>query len=316
MRGLMIAANDGDSAAQSVYNYLNWLQKRKDHEELKRLLYVGVTRAKVAAYLSGSVTWESSDEPPALPEGSSRVLAKAGKAMCSLEYISPDPTEGEGSSLFIHDNAASTLKRLPLDALTPLQDMERTYTESVASNPDFAAIGKQGNRLERVIGMVVHRVFELLARAEVLPKAGDGRVNHWIRSNIHPSLPPAQAQSAFERSERLVSLALSCEVGRWILNARSEAYSELELTRLSDNEVTRHVVDRTFYDEASGIRWVIDLKPVSPQRGSLSGFEAREHALYGPQLENYALVADLPWVKNAPIRRRVLPWHSTALLNA
>ena len=67
VRGLMIAANDGDSAAQSVYNYLNWLQKRKDHEELKRLLYVGVTRAKVTAYLSGSVTWESSDEPPALP---------------------------------------------------------------------------------------------------------------------------------------------------------------------------------------------------------------------------------------------------------
>ena len=69
----------------------------------------------------------------------------------------------KGSSLFIHDNAVSTLKRLPLDALTPLQELERTYTESVASNPDFAAIGKPSNRLERVIGMVVHRVFELLA---------------------------------------------------------------------------------------------------------------------------------------------------------
>jgi ATP-dependent helicase/nuclease subunit A len=322
VRVLMIAANDGDSAAQSVYNYLNWLQKRKDHEELKRLLYVGVTRAKVAAYLSGSVTWESSDEPPALPEGSLlSVLAKAGKAMCSLEYISPDPTEGEGSSLFIHDNAASTFKRLPLDALTPLQDMERTYTESVASNPDFAAIGKQSNRPERVIGMVVHRVFELLAREEVLPKAGDGRVNHWIKTNIHfHSLPPAQAQSAFERSERLVSLALSCEVGRWILNARSEAYSELELTRLSDNEVTRHVVDRTFYDEASGIRWVIDFKTSEPAEGeSLSSFEAREHALYGPQLENYAaLVADFPWVTNAPIQKALYypGIQHLALLNA
>ena len=74
--------------------------------------------------------------------------------------------------------------------------------------------------------MVVHRVFELLAREEVLPKAGDGRANHWIRSNIHFHLATARAaQSAFERRERLVSLALSCEVGRWILNARSEAHS-------------------------------------------------------------------------------------------
>ena len=247
------------------------------------------------------------------PEGSLLSLRRQAKRCARWSKISPDPTEGEGSSLFIHDNAASTLKRLPLDALTPLQDMERTYTESVASNPDFAAIGKQSNRLERVIGMVVHRVFELLAREEVLPKAGDGRVNHWIRTNIHfHSLPPAQAQSAFS-AVRLVSLALSCEVGRWILNARSEAYSEVELTRLSDNEVTRHVVDRTFYDEASGIRWVIDFKTSEPAEGeSLSSFEAREHALYGPQLENYAaLVADLPLgEERADPEGAVLPWHS------
>jgi len=109
-------------------------------------------------------------------------------------------------------------------------------------------------------------------------------------------------------------------VGRWILNARSEAYSELELTRLSDNEVTRHVVDRTFYDEASGIRWVIDFKTSEPAEGeSLSSFEAREHALYGPQLENYAaLVADLPWVTNAPIQKALYypAIQHLALLNA
>ena len=36
----------------------------------------------------------------------------------------------------------------------------------------------------------------------------------------------------------------------------------------------------------------------------VSSFEAREHAIYGPQLENYAaLVADLPWVTAAPIQK-------------
>ena len=54
-RRLLISANDDDKESKTLYNYLNWLQKNKDQEELKRLLYVGVTRAKVAAYLTASV---------------------------------------------------------------------------------------------------------------------------------------------------------------------------------------------------------------------------------------------------------------------
>ena len=45
-RRLLIANDD----KESTHNYLNWLQKQKDQEELKRLLYVGVTRAKVRRF--------------------------------------------------------------------------------------------------------------------------------------------------------------------------------------------------------------------------------------------------------------------------
>ena len=72
------------------------------------------------------------------------------------------------------------------------------------------------------------------------------------------------------------------------------------------------MVDRTFYDEASGIRWVIDFKTSEPAEGeSLSSFEAREHALYGPQLENYAVpVAQTYLAERADPEGAVLPWHS------
>ena len=306
MRGLLIAANDGDNNAKSLYNYLSWLQKKKDYEEVKRLLYVGVTRAKVAAYLSGSMKLESTDESPALPEGSLlSVLTRANKAMCTLERISPAPDDSNVSSLSINHSAVSKLMRLPLDSLAPLEDIELPHTESGATTPDFAAIGQQSNRLERVVGIVVHRVFELLAREEILPKAGDGRLNRWITSNIQfHSLPAPQAQSAHERIGRLVSLALSCEMGRWIIASKLEAYSELELTRLTGDEAQRYVIDRTFLDEASGIRWIVDFKTAEPAEGeSLSSFEARERALYGPQLENYAeLIAELSWMTPAPIK--------------
>ena len=195
--------------------------------------------------------------------------------------------------------------RLPLDSLAPLEDIELPHTESGATTPDFAAIGQQSNRLERVVGIVVHRVFELLAREEILPKAGDGRLNRWVTSNIQfHSLPAPQAQSAHERIGRLVSLALSCEMGRWIIASKLEASSELALTRLTGDEAQRYVIDRTFLDEASGIRWIVDFKTAEPAEGeSLSSFEARERALYGPQLENYAeLIAELSWMTPAPIK--------------
>ena len=102
----------------------------------------------------------------------------------------------------------------------------------------------------------------------------------------------------------MVSLALSCEMGRWIIASKIEAYSELALTRLTGDEAQRYVIDRTFLDEASGIRWIVDFKTAEPAEGeSLSSFVARERALYGPQLENYAeLIAELSWMTPAPIK--------------
>ena len=62
-RRLLIAANDDDKESKTLYNYLNWLQKQKDQEELKRLLYVGVTRAKVATFLTASIETADDEEP-------------------------------------------------------------------------------------------------------------------------------------------------------------------------------------------------------------------------------------------------------------
>ena len=72
-RSFLIAADDRLKKAPTLYNYLNWLQKGKEAAELRRLLYVGVTRARCRVWLSGAgridntdgsqLTWPGSASP-------------------------------------------------------------------------------------------------------------------------------------------------------------------------------------------------------------------------------------------------------------
>ena len=306
-RGLLIAANDGDASSQSLYNYLNWLQKKKDHEELKRLLYVGVTRAKVAAFLSGSLSRDSAEEVPVAPEGSLlNVLLRAQHAVHTLALHPPSEDAEAGTLDPPVAVVSSSLRRLPPYALAIPQPHDPATGHAPANASQTVEIDRDSNRLERVIGMVVHRVLELLANATSLPTACDDRVNGWISSNVQFHwLPPAEAQMANEACQVLVSQTLSCEKGRWILSTASEAVSEMEITKVVGSEVQRYIIDRTFYDEASNSRWIVDYKTAMPEEGeSIEAFEDREWARYGAQLDKYAeLISELSWEKEVPIKK-------------
>ena len=306
-RGLLIAANDGDSASQSLYNYLNWLQKKKDQEELKRLLYVGVTRARVAAFLSGTFSRESGEAVPVAPEGSLlNVLLRAEHAAQALALHPPSDDTAAGTPELTVTGAGASLRRLPTHSLAIPQPYDPDTNHGAANASHAGEINRDSNRLERVIGIVVHRVLELLAHAPSLPTACDDKVNGWITSNVQFHwLPPAQAQAAIEACQALVSRALSCEKGRWILSASSEAVSEMEITKVVDREVQRYVIDRTFYDEASNARWIVDFKTAMPAEGeTIEAFEERELARYGAQLDNYAdLASELSWEREVPIKK-------------
>ena len=67
----------------------------------------------------------------------------------------------------------------------------------------------------------------------------------------------------------------------------------------------RYVIDRTFYDEASNARWIVDFKTAMPAEGeSIEAFEERELARYGAQLDNYAdLASELSWEREVPIKK-------------
>jgi ATP-dependent exoDNAse (exonuclease V) beta subunit len=310
-RRLLIAANDDDKQSRTLYNYLNWLQKNKDQEELKRLLYVGVTRAKVAAYLTASIDL-GDDE--GLPEGVSGSLLRL---LMSAEVASSRVTiQSTVDQPFREDPSAngferqSSRYRLTIDAQREMQ----AFAREGAEQPDLAATDTANavsispgadNRVERIIGVVAHRALELAASEESLPSVQDPQVQTWIDHNLsHYALAPQSAEQAKARISKLLEHALTCETGRWILGAQVDAQSELAISRVEAGEVKNYVIDRTFLDDREGVRWIIDYKTSEPVAGeTLADFEARECDAYREQLKNYVeLIGGLKWKVEAPIK--------------
>ena len=78
--------------------------------------------------------------------------------------------------------------------------------------------------------------------------------------------------------------------GRWLLSsAHSNASSELELNSIDPTgKSAKVIIDRTFIDAKTGIRWLVDYKNSRPSEGeSLQHFLQREEETYTAQLGKY-----------------------------
>ncbi len=298
--GLLIAADDQEKRDSSLYNYLNWLQKRKDAEELKRLLYVGVTRARRRAVLSGCVAKPDDVGDLTAPAGSMLGLL-ADLVNESALPVSVEPsTQAASFQTPVIDGDIPLAKtglyrlsknRLRGDGMT-LPPGERTRAIIQPALP----IQSRSHRVERVTGIVTHRILELLA-GKNLPAEPDARIRRWIHAVLQQYSLAADAMAAVEEQcLHLLSNTLSCATGRWILGAHPEAQSELALSRMESRELIGYVIDRTFVDSKTGLRWIIDYKTSAPLLNeSLDSFTAREHSHYRSQLRTYAeLLAELP----------------------
>ena len=97
-------------------------------------------------------------------------------------------------------------------------------------------------------------------------------------------------EGALESVCESVSTTLGDEVaGRWILaNSHPGARSEWELVISEGQKERRIIIDRSFVDEASGVRWIIDYKNSSPLADEgREAFLRRETEHYAEQLRQY-----------------------------
>ena len=115
----------------------------------------------------------------------------------------------------------------------------------------------------RRFGTVLHRGLELLAEMQDLPEHCPEAIIRAMRFGLTQlSADDSVAGDELELLNEDLNRVLSVPMARWALQRHEDAHSELELW-LAD-EQRQIIIDRTFIDASSGVRWVIDYKTSSP----------------------------------------------------
>ncbi len=303
--GLLIAANDRrDPQEPSLYNYLNWLQRKKDTAELRRLIYVGVTRARDSVCISAGHHPDS--EWPKWPSTNTGLGALREAVEEEVVFHPLSEEEPAGDEEF---EGVTGFLRLPLDTLSTIRspsnkDDEEHVVGAIRASAMGEGIGEDkrrskqidrdalyqpGNRLERLVGICCHRILEILSTRQTLPDAVDPPILGAIDLSLRSSgLENAGLESAREQVIAIINTTLADDKGRWILKNRPGSSSEMSVDVLLEEGLQSRIVDRVFHDEDTGIRWVVDYKTSRRSEGeSVEDFLERESNHYREQVANY-----------------------------
>ena len=275
-KGLMIAAKPESSQSDSVYDYLGFLNKAQERQELIRLFYVGVTRAKLSCTITAT---QKSDKawPPSKTTSFWSTFCEAAIETVYEPVAEPHQSESEGP-----DTSLIMLRRL--------QDLP-SESKGLGQAPAFA--GQESNLASsnlssRRYGIALHRGIELLCRYSETPERCPIDILSAVRFQlVNAGVPAREREDQLLSIERDLNTLLSDETGRWLISSEQvDAHSELSLWhRETQREL---IIDRTFIDRSSGIRWIVDYKSSQPHEDeSIADFTERESRKYQSQLEKY-----------------------------
>ena len=276
-KGLMIAAKPQTETQDSVYDYLAYLNKAQEQQELIRLFYVGVTRAKCSCTITAT---QKSDKawPPARTNAFwSRFCEAAGT---SVEY-EPVQTIPDGGSNLVSE-AVRTLRRVK-SVVAPGEPINYNIASSAKTVAPVV-----GNLDQRRYGVALHRAMELLSDLSEVPGACPQDILAAARFQLtNAGITENALATQMTRIEQDLNRLLGDERGRWLVSSEHhDARSELSLWhRETQREL---IIDRTFIESSSGTRWVIDYKSSQPTEGEpLDQFIGRESQKYKEQLQTY-----------------------------
>ena len=270
------AVGAGDSRN---YDFVRGLDQEEQSAEMRRLLYVALTRARDQLHLCAQRLVKV-DGSLCKPKNDS-FLAMLWPCLAA-SFQADLPTNAAGARQLPKPAALRLgLAGLPAaptaapDDLSAPADIEFDWASPVAKH----------------VGTVTHLLLELIATEGL--DAWDEHQLAGARDFVLAELRACgllgdSLRSATGRVMAAVSGALQSTRGRWILsNDHQQAAAEYRIAAIRDGVLADAVLDRTFID-ADGTRWIIDFKTGDHQGGRPEAFMDSELERYRPQLTRYA----------------------------
>jgi len=303
--------------SEAIRKYINSLEKDREGQENRRVLYVATTRAIRSLHLLGVAkaklnpktgSYElkklsaSNGTPlgilwPTVLDDYEVALRKKVERMVLEGAESVEQKPGLDISQFVPKLQRLRQARLP--GIVP--PIEQTAIKDIAV-PEQPYLAE--SILAPHVGTLVHRYLELIAHQGV---------ESWSEAHIL-KLRPAfdkwflqqghdrqESQLGAERVERALTHAITDTHGRWILQTRAnQGANELALTHLNQGATRNSIVDRTFVED--GVRWIIDYKTAAHEGSDIESFIAAKCKEYSEQLERYASLFQRD---NLPIKKAI-----------
>jgi ATP-dependent helicase/nuclease subunit A len=327
--------NTGEDASPTN----KWVKRQhmdRDAEERKRLLYVACTRARQELHLFGTATVTQAGLKP----DSETLLQAAWPAVEPLftgNFAPPQQTptanvlrfpsratEETPAAGVVRKIAAQAghfnLRRLP-SAWTPaaaetnVTVPRANTTPAPGDSPMNRLGGHEAARPRRILGTVVHALFERAARLfqqGVSQEALFARLPSLQRLAAviarNEGLPAAAAKASAKLAAKALESALTDSTGRWILKTHADYQIETSWTGVLEAVTKTLQIDRAFragaqpLSEGEDYLWIVDYKTATHSGMDLGDFLATQRGIYKDQLEGYGRMMRLAHGEDLKIR--------------
>ena len=291
---LVAALPHGDDDQDEFNAYLRKLERLRQHQEDRRLLYVACTRAKQHLYLYANLRTDSKGE----------IASPGSGSLLSLLWpvLGPQFLQSGNVGPAVEDKRVEQplrYRRVALDwtmpALAATSGLIPESVSSIDTAGDSIEFSWAGETL-RVTGIAIHKMLQDIET---------GNWNQWVNMDKHKLARSYQpvlvenglAGNALKLGARNVVQAIENlrvdSRAQWIFSGQHrDVKTEWPLTGLIDGGAVSIIIDRCFTDD-SGIRWIIDFKSGRHEQPDTGYFLEQEKQRYFGQMNRYAAIANL-----------------------
>lgn len=287
-----LAPNMGDQDTMSpesrLFRFVGSHVKADHRDELKRVAYVGTTRAKNNLHLLACKDVSNDDM------GSSNSLLGCLQDVLADEFVAVDAGTAKldvaGGVPSKARLAADHTVALPTDCFIPASTNEALPTENELH--DELREGEGDDHRAKVEGIVYHRFVEMIAKEGLDSWTLDrlrGKGQAVAALMRREGYPIREIPVGRDRVLRLLEVTLNSEKGRWILSRHEHGGQEVQISGYRNGRWVHRYLDRPFVDH--GAYWITDWKTAEcPEGVDLEDFVRSIAARYRAKMEEYRSV--------------------------